>query len=229
MIKYHMSLRADGNMKLSNNRLDNDDVPHNRIKFLEKHSIYPQSVVSADLEHGNTVRIVTVADLGKVIPKCDGLITFEKNIFLSITVADCLPIVIFNQKKDMLCLLHAGWRGLNNKIISKALATLQNIYNIDPTELLVSIGPAIGPCHYEVNTDLAEKFSQYSNVAIERDSKVFLDLKKIAQKQLMELGILLRNITTSDICTFCQSDIYFSHRKDQSNPVQAMMVVAGIL
>ncbi len=224
-----MSLRADGNMKLANNRLDNDDIPHNRIKFLEKHSIDSHNVISADLEHGNTVRVVTAADLGKVIPKCDGLITFEKNIFLSITVADCLPIVIFNQKKDMLCLLHAGWRGLNNKIVSKALATLQNIYNIDPIELLVSIGPAIGPCHYEVSKDVAEKFSKYPACAVMRDSNIFLDIKQIAQKQLMELGILPRNITTSDICTYCQSDTYFSHRKDQSNPVQAMMVVAGIL
>lgn len=229
MIKYHMSLRADGNMKLANNRLDNDDIPHNRIKFLEKHSIDSHNVISADLEHNNTVRVVTVADLGKVIPKCDGLITFEKNLFLSVTVADCLPIVIFHPGKEILCLLHAGWRGLESKIIDKALTTLQGTYKIDSAELLVGIGPAIGPCHYEVNTDLAEKFSQYPNVAIERDSKVFLDLKKIAQKQLMELGILPRNITTSDICTYCQSDTYFSHRKDQSNPVQAMMVVAGIL
>ncbi|MGB4965540.1 MAG: polyphenol oxidase family protein, partial [Microgenomates group bacterium] len=129
----------------------------------------------------------------------------------------------------VLCLLHAGLRGLDNKIISKALATLQNIYNIDPTELLVSIGPAIGPCHYEVSKDVAEKFSQYSDVVIERDSKIFLDLKKVAQNQLTNLGVQALNIETSDVCTYCQSDTYFSHRKDQKIPVEAMMVIKGMI
>lgn len=223
-----ISLRIDGSMKLPGNQLESDEITQNRNAFLEKHSVNPQSVVGAELEHGNNIKIVSAADKGRIIPHTDGLITSEKDVYLSITVADCLPITLYDSKKSILCLLHAGWRGLDNKIISKALATLQNIYNIDPTELLVGLGPAIGPCHYEVSKDVAEKFSQYSDVAIERDSKIFLDLKKVAQNQLANLGVQALNIETSAVCTYCQSDTYFSHRKDQTNPVQAMMVVVGI-
>lgn len=228
-ITAQISLRADGSMKLTDEQLVNEEIIKNRNTFLEKLSIDPQQVVSALLEHDNNVEIVTKENGGQFIPKADGLITSEKGVYLSITVADCLPIVIFHPGKQILCLLHAGWRGLDNKIINKALTTLQNTYNIDTTELLVGIGPAIGPCHYEVNKDVAEKFSHYSNIVIERDSKIFLDLKKVAQNQLTDLGVQSSNIETSDVCTYCQSDTYFSFRKDQTDPVQAMMVVVGIV
>lgn len=223
-----MSLRADGSMKVTDDTVLNKQIERNRDNFLRKLSIKPRSVISADLIHGNTTEIVTKEKGGQFIPKTDGLITSEKGVYLSITVADCLPIVIFHPGKEILCLLHAGWRGLESKIIDKALATLQGTYKIDSAELLVGIGPAIGPCHYEVNRELAEKFSQYSDATLERDLKVFLKLKKIAQRQLMELGVQDSNIKTSDICTYCQSDTYFSHRKDQTDPVQAMMVVVGM-
>ncbi len=216
-------------MKLPGNQLESDEITRNRYTFLEKHSIDPQSVVSAELEHGNNIRTVFAADKGQIVPHTDGLITSEKGVYLSITVADCLPIVIFHPEKEILCLLHAGWRGLESKIIKKALTTFQVTYGVSAAELLVGIGPAIGPCHYEVGKDVTEKFSQYSDAVIKRDSNIFLDLKKIAQNQLTNLGVQASNIETSDVCTYCQSSTFFSHRKDQSNPVKAMIFVAGIV
>lgn len=224
-----ISNRSDGNMKLPNNGSNDEEITKNRIASLKKHSIDPQCVVSAELEHGNNIRIVTADDKGQIIPHTDGLITWEKNVYLSITVADCLSITLYDSKKSILCLLHAGWKGLENKIVEKALTTLLHTYGIDACDLFVEIGPAIGPCHYEVSKDVAAKFSQYSDVAIERDSKIFLDLKKVAQNQLTDLGVQALNIETSDVCTYCQSETYFSHRKDQSNPVKAMIVVGGLI
>lgn len=216
-------------MKLPNIRLNNDKITHNRTNFLEKHSIDPQNVVSADLEHGNNIKIVSVVDKGRIIPHTDGLITTEKDVYLSITVADCLPITLYDSKKSVLCLLHAGWRGLEKSIIENAVATLSKTYGIKSKDLIAEIGPAIGPCHYEVSKDVAEKFSQYSDAVIERDSKIFLDIKKVAQNQLTDLRVHALNIETSAICTYCQSDTYFSHRNDQSKPVKAMMVVVGMI
>lgn len=215
-------------MKLPGNQLESDEITQNRNTFLEKHSIDPQSVVSAELEHGNNIRTVFATDNNRIIPHVDGLITTEKDVYLSITVADCLPITLYDSKKNILCLLHAGWRGLEKGIIENAAKTLSIKYDIKLKSLIAEIGPAIGLCHYEVGKGVAEKFSHYPDTIIEKDSKVFLDLKKIAQKQLMELDILPTNIKTSDICTYCQSDTYFSHRKDKSEPVQAMMFVAGL-
>lgn len=227
-LSAYISVRNDGSMKFSGDDTNFELIRSNRKKFLTSNGVSLENLVSADLVHANTVEIVSKENGGQFISKTDGLITAEKGLFLSVTVADCLPIVIFHPGKEILCLLHAGWRGLESKIIDKALTTLQNTYDIDPSELLIGIGPAIGSCHYEVNAELAEKFSQYPDAILKRDSKVFLDLKKIAQKQLMELGVQESNIETSDICTYCQSDTYFSHRKDQTDPVQAMMVVVGM-
>ncbi|MGB4966267.1 MAG: polyphenol oxidase family protein, partial [Microgenomates group bacterium] len=135
-----ISLRIDGSMKLPGNQLESDEITQNRNAFLEKHSVNPQSVVGAELEHGNNIKIVSAADKGQIVPHVDGLITSEKGVYLSITVADCLPITLYDSKKSILCLLHAGWRGLENRIIDKALTTLTETYGVNAAELLVGIG-----------------------------------------------------------------------------------------
>lgn len=219
---FKISLRSDGSMKLNN---QNDSVA-NRQKFLKKISLNPNNIVSAELAHGNRVAIVGNDDLGTTIPQTDSLITNQKGIFLSITVADCLPIVLYNEQQQLIALLHAGWQGLDKEIIKEAVSKIKKEFQINPESLSAYIGPGIETCHYEVKKDLVDKFSTY-DATKNRNGKYFLNLKKIAKKQLINLGIKSANVKTSSVCTYCQSDKYFSFRKDKTRPVQAMMVVAG--
>lgn len=217
-----ISLREDGGMKIRD-----VNAPTNRERFINKIGVKPENLISADLVHGNNVEIVTQKNAG-LVPKTDGLITNQKGLYLAITVADCLPIVIYHPKKELIALLHAGWRGLDLKIIEEGIKKLKDEFDVDLGELIVSVGPGIGVCHYKVGEDVLGKFSEYGEAINNRDGKYFLNLKLVALQQLMDVGLKRENIEVSNICTYCEADVYFSSRKDKTVPVQTMIVVAGM-
>jgi len=106
-----------------------------------------QGLVLMNQIHGNNVVVVGNDDIGKTISDCDGLITSDCDITLCVKVADCLPISLIDKKSHTIGLIHAGWRGLENKIIKNAIKIIGN--NIE-----VKIGPHICSKHYE--TDLVK-------------------------------------------------------------------------
>jgi len=223
-----LSEKKDGTMKIIGDLGKDKEVIENRKKFLKKLGIKEKTTIIADLVHPvkslqskfNRVKIVSSQDMGKTIEKTDGLITMDKSLFLTITVADCLPIFIYEPEKEIIGLVHAGWRNLAKNILREA------IEKIKTNNLLVGIGPGIGQCHFEVKQDVIAKFKPYlKNTLLERNGKSFLDLKKIAKIQLMDLGIREQNIEISPECTFCLKDKYFSFRKNRV--LQTTMAVIG--
>ncbi len=157
--------------------------------------------------HGNNVQIVTSNDIGKTIPECDGLITNDPKLTLGVRVADCLPIVIKDKKSRVFGIVHAGWRGLDNGIIEKAVQKVIKEFSCNPGELEVNIGPHICRKHYEVKEDVSIKFANYPKAILRKGYKEFLDLEKVAKVQLTELGINPQNIRTDKRCTFEDSSL----------------------
>ena len=200
----------------------------NRERFLEKLNLSGKNLVSVKSISGSNIEIVTEADLGNFMENTDGLITARKNVYLSITVADCLPVIIYDFKKEIIGLLHCGWKGIEKKIIEKALNKMKDTFDSAPQNIIAGIGPGIGTCHFEVKEDLMEKFSSYPEAFRKEGGKIFMDLKLVAQNKLEECGVRQENIAANPDCTYCQPDKYYSFRKDNSEPLQAMMVVAGI-
>ena len=104
-------------------------------------------------------------------------------------------------------------------------------FTSSPGELIAGIGPGIGSCHFEVQDDVAGKFSEFLDSALfEKEERIFLDLKKIAFAQFVREGITPKNIETDAGCTYCLAEKYYSYRRDKSHPkdVEAMMVVFGM-
>ncbi len=225
-LRINLSQRPDGNMKLEPN-LINDRAITNRQQWLTKQKVDPSQVVSAGLISGNRVVVVTRADAGRIVDQADGLITDQADLYLAITVADCLPIVLFDLQHQVIALLHAGWRGLDQGIIRAAVKQLQTTFGTKSADLTAWIGPGIGPCHYEVQDDLVAKFADYDGVVDYRAGKNYLDLKEVARQQLVSLGIESSRIEVSSICTYDHADTYFSWRYDQQKPVQAMLMLVG--
>jgi polyphenol oxidase len=224
---YAFSEKNDGSMKLTSNPLLSDKIFLNRGKYFKNISINPKTVVSAEIVHGNKISIVSKTDGGNIIAGADGLIAQSKNIYLSVTSADCLPIFLFDHKKEIVGMVHAGWRSLEKNILAK---TIKEITELDgqPENILVGIGPSICQKHYEVGSEIAEKFAGYPE-AIKNDcGKIYLNIKKIALLQLLELGVKKKNIEIIPECTFEFPGKYFSARRDQKKEVEAMVAIIGM-
>jgi polyphenol oxidase len=227
-VKIAMSLKPDKNMKAYYDFGEDEEALINREKFLKKINLSGKDLASVKSISDSNIEIVTEANLGNFIKNTDGLITARKNVYLSITIADCLPVIVYDFKKEIISLLHCGWKGIEKNIIGKALGKMKDVFDSAPQNIIAGIGPGIGNCHFEVNEDLVEKFSHYPGAFRKVGGKSFMDLKLVAQKKLEECGVRQSNIATSPECTYCQSEKYFSFRRDKSLPLQAMMVVAGI-
>jgi len=217
-----VSSKEDGEMNVFSDGIIEEN---NRRKFFKKIGINSDKVILPVLEHGSNIKLVKKNDAGKLIKQCDGLITKEKGLFLSVTVADCLPILLYNSKTESIGIIHAGWKGLSKKIISNFI----KIFCSEIKSLNVVIGPAICKDHFEVKEDLLIIFKNYPDFLIKKGDKSFIDLKGIAKKQFINLGVLPSNIKIIEECTFCLSDKYFSYRKDKSNKVKSIIVLLGLI
>ncbi len=223
-----VSTKKDKQMKVRYELETDKETLTNRKQFLSRLSITNFQVVSAKLVHKNTVTIVDINEAGRFIEETDGLITNKKNLFLALTVADCLPIFIYDPIKEVVCLLHAGWRGLDSNIITKGVALMQKKFTSLSENLIVGVGPGIDVCHFAVKDDVLSRFMDYTNVVKKGNTQVFLNLKQIAKQQLIRNGIKENNIEISPLCTFCEKDKYYSYRRDKAAPLQAMLAVIGL-
>lgn len=223
------SEKKDGDTKLGNS--PEETATKNREKFFRKLGVDPKDAVVGGLVQDNKVQIVSEKDKGKVIPETDGVITAVKRIFLSVTAADCLPVFFYDPRKEVVAIAHAGWRGLAKGILPKVVSKMQNEFSSKPSDLLAAIGPGIGECHYDVKEEVAQQFREgFPSTVLQREGKLFLDLKKIAAIQLQSAGMLGKNTEIHRACTFCEKDTYFSWRRDKVEipRVQAMLALIGL-
>jgi|TARA_B100001250_G_scaffold115236_1_gene97613 hypothetical protein len=131
----------------------------------------------------------------------DGLICSKKyKIPLSIQVADCMPIYIFDIKTEYYGIFHSGWRGTKDKIVSKALNIFINDLQCNINNIFIIIGPHIQKCCYEVDWDVAQFFSCISKN--NKKNKWLLNLNQEIKNDILKFGIPIKNIYSSDICTY---------------------------
>src|SRR3990167_9983765 len=130
--------------------------------------------------HGDRVSVLT----DRITTHClfqqtgDAIITQEKNIGIGVVTADCLPIFLFDPENKAIGVIHAGWKGLSQKIITLTLQAMQKNFHTDLTQVKVYIGPAGGMCCYEVQKDFLNHFPQNLfdiKIAEHRDGKIFFN------------------------------------------------------
>ncbi|QQG41410.1 MAG: peptidoglycan editing factor PgeF [Candidatus Woesebacteria bacterium] len=174
-----------------------------------------QKIVLMQQIHGNNVVVVDKKDIGITVPNCDALITNDPDVTLCVRVADCLPIMISDEKGLGIGLIHAGWRGLENGIIEKTINGMKEKLKVKSEELKIKIGPHICAKHYEIKNDVSIKFSKYNNAVIEKERKIFLDLGEVARQQLVRLDVKNENIAIDPTCTF-ENKKLSSFRRDHT-------------
>ncbi len=149
----------------------------------------------------------------------DALITNIPDKVLCISTADCIPITIYDPRKQVIATIHAGWRGTVGRIVKECVETMQNTYGCQPQNLIANIGPGISVEAFEVGTEVYETFKNLS-FDMERISqfnsstgKWHIDLKECNKMQLIECGIKEVAIEDCQICTYNNHHKFFSARR----------------
>lgn len=155
----------------------------------------------------------------------DAMFTDTKNNFLVVSVADCIPIFLYEPIKKVVAGVHSGWKGTYKKILTNTIEEMKKIFSIDPSELTAYIGPGISQDNYEVGEDVAKFFEE--DVKYAKNGKFFLDLKKDNYKQLLNSGVKKENIEISGLCTFNEKNLLHSYRRD-GNKSGRMFGVIGM-
>lgn len=145
--------------------------------------------------------------------KADGLIThIDNNLILCIMTADCFPIFIHDTQTGFFSLVHAGWRGVVSKIHQKALSEIKRL-GVRLENVVISIGPSIKKCCFEVKDDTIKKFDdQY---VIRKENKLYINLLQNILDDFIALGVPIKNISFDKICTF-DNNKCCSFRRDGS-------------
>lgn len=208
------------------------DPKKNREILFDNLGLPLKNAVFANQVHEDNIHIVDEKDKGKgvldhktAISACDGLITSRKNLPLCILTADCYPIFIYDPEKMVIANLHAGWKGTNKKILVKAIKMLKEHYHSNPEDLILSLGPGIQHCEYEVSEDFKSHFS--NNVLYNKENKFYLDLLKENINQGKDSGIKKDNILwESSLCTASHSDKFYSYRKEGKDSGRMISYIA---
>lgn len=145
------------------------------------------------------------------IPHADGLLTTQSGVTLMTIHADCVPIFLLDPNKDIICLCHAGWRGVYSHITAKAI-DLMCENGAKTQDLICAIGPCIEKCCFEVSQDLENDFDMEFGNSVTDGKKI--DLRACIDIDLASCGVLKNNIEHFGSCTCCNPDLYFSHRRD---------------
>lgn len=180
-----------------------------------------KNAVAINYAHSNRLHRAQKIDAGcgiikKVVTEvCDGLYTDVTGLPLMSYHADCLPLFFYDRRRKAAAVCHAGWRGIASHITINAVASLVSMGG-DAGDIIAAIGPCISAPNYEIGEDVSDlllrEFGEGS--VIDVNGKSHADLAFACAKDMQKAGIPPRNITVSDMCTYRDKDLFFSHRRD---------------
>lgn len=150
----------------------------------------------------------------------DALLENTPGAAVAVKTADCVPVLLADERLRAVAAVHAGWRGTAAAIARHAVAAMHARFGTRPEDLHAAIGPAIGACCYEVGAEVAEQFGL--------QGRVHLDLAALNRQQLLEAGIRADRIYNSGLCTRCLAHDFHSFRRDRE-AAGRMYSFAGIL
>ena len=227
-------------MNMAFNRGDNpENVTENYKRICKSAGFDFDSLTASAQDHNTFVRAVTSENKGVGIYKprdlqsVDALITNEKGVTLVTYYADCTPLFFVDTKQKAIGLAHAGWRGTVGRIGEKVVNKMTELYGTNPADIVAAIGPAISVCCYEVDKPCADNFYALSDLDSSRfvfpkdNGKYMIDLLETNRQILVAAGVKNENITISDICTNCNSELLWSHRatKGKRGTMSAFMCI----
>jgi YfiH family protein len=193
-------------------------VERNRQSVIEQLSM-PSAPVWLNQTH--SIDVINLINWSAETVDADGSFTQLPNVVCGVMTADCLPVLLCNRAGTQVAAVHAGWRGLANGILEQALTQFDG-------DVLAWLGPAIGPRAFEVGADVVQAFCDFDASAIEAftpnnlEGKWLANIYQLATQRLNHAGVT--QITSSNLCTFDDSDSFYSYRRDGVTGRQATFI-----
>lgn len=201
------------------------NIRENFLIIAESIGVDPESLVISDQVHKTRIRVVDENDMGKGFSRprdyeeIDGLITNTPNITLVTKYADCVPLFFVDPVKKAIGLSHAGWKGTVGRIGQITVDEMGKAFGSNPKDIIAVIGPSICPDCYEVGEDVANEFrnafplNHMDILTTNHRGRYQCNLWEANRMVLIDAGLLTDNIHISGVCTSCNSELLFSHRK----------------
>jgi len=215
-----VSTGSQTSLNLAVGRGDSEENVERNLRILASSLGYdPEKYVMTRQTHTDIVRVVTDADCNgffhRDYPECDALVTNTPGVTLMIFTADCTPLLFHDPVTGAVGAAHAGWRGTARRIGAKTVETMIRHFGCDPANIRAAIGPNLGQCHFETDLDVPAAIAANYGMEVfpyirQRGEKYFPDLKAINALSLRMAGV--GHIEISDVCTWCESDRFWSHR-----------------
>jgi len=168
--------------------------------------------------HSDVVHFI--AEVPQRTRQGDAAVTRLPGLLLAIKTADCLPVVLVEEKRRVIAAVHCGWKGTSQRVLEKVVLGMKERYGADPGAILVGFGPCIDGGCYEVGEDVRRAFAESDFPAslfrpiTGRSGKYLFDLRSANRLQLLKLGVKANNIFSIDICNHCDRK-YPSYRRDR--------------
>lgn len=234
MVRHAFSTRMGGvsqgpyaTMNFSFTRGDDPDaVRENYRRMADALGVEMEKMILTWQTHTTNVRVVTPEDMGKGVVKdrdyrdVDGLVTNIPGVTLVTFFADCVPLYFLDQKNRAIGLSHSGWRGTVKRMGQKTLETMRQAFGTKPEDVTACVGPSICQDCYEVGPEVIEEFEKefdrddHNRLFYKKENgKYQLNLWEANRIILLEAGVPESNVMVTDICTHCNPDLMFSHRR----------------
>ncbi|HLG19821.1 MAG TPA: peptidoglycan editing factor PgeF [Bdellovibrionota bacterium] len=213
---------------------DDDLVAKNYDLLAAALNTTPDRIFGVRQAHGANVVLIRKSDSREEILRreADALISNDPNCFLSVRVADCFPILLIDEERKALGVVHAGWRGTMARVLTATLIAMHQEFGSRPGDLQVAIGPGIGPCCFEVSLGVASLF--LSNLAVagkeirQGEASSYLDLGAINLRLAMEAGVSKANTWRSPLCTWCEAETFYSYRREGKQSGRMVGIVGWV-
>ncbi len=210
-------------LNLGMNRGDNEEcVRENYKRFFGSVGIESESFVCGKQVHGHNVMVVDSSDAREPygydeLFEADGYVTNAPGVPLVVFTADCIPLLMADEKNGVIAAVHSGWRSTVQDIEKNAIEKMLSL-GAERENILACIGPAIGKCCFEVGGEVIDEVTvllgKDADGLYRRNAKdrFMLDLKTVVQKCLLRSGIREEHIDVIQDCTMCMPHKYWSHR-----------------
>ncbi len=196
-------------------------------RLLMPHQVHKTEIVVVD----EALLRLPVEERALRLEGVDALMTDVAGVCIGVSTADCIPVLLYDKKLRAVCAIHAGWRGTVQRIVEKSVQRMAEVYGTQPCDIVAQIGPGIHLESFEVGDEVYDAFAQagFDMEPISRKfpqhdgespshstllpSKWHIDLPECNRLQMVKAGVAENKITVSPVCTFRQSDMFFSARR----------------